>query len=949
MNNVSMRDGIFQNIQSKLKFLFAFLFVFMILAIPNVASAATPANIVNINVPTKILVNQLDSGDVTVSKFEIDNTTTSDIAITNINATSTTGWDFATNTNDLTFDQKKILLNMDNMKLQKGDNVSNIEIKKGMSKDLTPTIKMPMFSRSFNEDAFNLTLTYNLLKPVYKIVYDTNGGLPVPPSITASAGDTITLPKDPEVIKSGKVLDGWQTDEMVYGASCLRGDIVLPDSIPETANGTITFKADWMPKPPTQITFDTNGATESCLPMQVPYNSKEKITLPTVTKEGYKFIGWKSSTLNDENLYTSQYEVPLGHTGIITMTAQWAKVVKVSFNGNGSVETFEPIIVTPEGERNISLGTPTKSGFTFGGWECSLDSKLYKNTYTVPQNANTDITMTAKWSRDVTVSFNGNGSVESYDSISVTSYTDRTITLPLNNPTKTGYEFIGWTSSLDSKTYNGTYTVPRNANTSNITMTAKWSRNVTVKFNTGGYGTFNDVNITSPINRTVTLPTPTRDGYNFKGWDCSLDGQNYTGTYKVPQDASQSTITMTANWELSYYKVCTVQYDTNGGKEVYGNDVIYNTDSRYVTLPTPTRSGYKFLGWTTNSSSDNGKKFQGGERYYVYSYPDPLVFTAQWEVEKKVLIMRNFCIPTIAVGGSYYPVGSTMYLNNLNFDLFRDIIGNSQIKYWRCEETGETVTNALTIPTNPTYEEYHYTAVWDKPITVTFDPGEGEPTSSKTVYVGEKFSVPRAPKEHRDAIFVAWADEKNSFTNPGEVYKYKCLQFPGAGEPATYRFNGRWNHKASCQMDYIWLASTGYENDLVRYYEGETVTLPSSHCGVGIQYWRHENSNTKFANGGGTYVIPKNPPMTICLCPVYNAKNTYKWNFNGNGTASRSESHYAGERFSPPQPKRTGYTFKGWKVAELNNVIWNATVWKNKLQTDGTRTFTCTAVWQKNK
>lgn len=89
----------------------------------------------------------------------------------------------------------------------------------------------------------------------------------------------------------------------------------------------------------------------------------------------------------------------------------------------------------------------------------------------------------------------------------------------------------------------------------------------------------------------VTLPNPTREGYDFVGWTgegISTPTKNLT----VPGD-SKGDLTYTANWKLVCY---TITLDAYGD----GQDVIipYTVTSDPITLPTPTRMGYMFLGWT---------------------------------------------------------------------------------------------------------------------------------------------------------------------------------------------------------------------------------------------------------------------------------------------------------------------------------------------------------------
>ena len=98
-----------------------------------------------------------------------------------------------------------------------------------------------------------------------------------------------------------------------------------------------------------------------------------------------------------------------------------------------------------------------------------------------------------------------------------------------------------------------------------------------------------------PIQYTVEseaflLPTPVRTGYIFLGWT----GEGITEpqkTMEIPQ-GSTGDRTYTANWQVIEY---TVTLDASGGDPL---DPITYTVETPVILPTPTSTGYTFLGWT---------------------------------------------------------------------------------------------------------------------------------------------------------------------------------------------------------------------------------------------------------------------------------------------------------------------------------------------------------------
>ena len=90
-----------------------------------------------------------------------------------------------------------------------------------------------------------------------------------------------------------------------------------------------------------------------------------------------------------------------------------------------------------------------------------------------------------------------------------------------------------------------------------------------------------------------TLPTPTRSGYKFKGW---YSNQALTASVTATSKVSASVTKLYAKWA----ECRSVAFETNGGGSVSSRT--YVIGESFGSLPTPTRSGYKFLGWYSNSA-----------------------------------------------------------------------------------------------------------------------------------------------------------------------------------------------------------------------------------------------------------------------------------------------------------------------------------------------------------
>ena len=119
-----------------------------------------------------------------------------------------------------------------------------------------------------------------------------------------------------------------------------------------------------------------------------------------------------------------------------------------------------------------------------------------------------------------------------------------------------------------------------------------------------------------------TLPTPTKAGYNFLGWFDALQGGN-----KVENtDIVTASHTLYANWKIKKY---TVTLDVNGGDTLTPDTIEVEHNGTYGALPTPTKTGYTFLGWF--DSATNGNKIESTTPIIA---PKNHVLYANWEVVK---------------------------------------------------------------------------------------------------------------------------------------------------------------------------------------------------------------------------------------------------------------------------------------------------------------------------
>ena len=144
----------------------------------------------------------------------------------------------------------------------------------------------------------------------------------------------------------------------------------------------------------------------------------------------------------------------------------------ITYNANGG--NGAPSNQIKKHGENITLSSvkPTKTGYTFTGWNTSSNGSgtSYSSGGTYSNNSN--VTLYAQWKVNTyTITYNANGGNGAPSN--QTKKHGENITLSSVKPTKTGYTFTGWNTSSNgsgtSYSSGGTY-----SNNSNVTLYAQW-------------------------------------------------------------------------------------------------------------------------------------------------------------------------------------------------------------------------------------------------------------------------------------------------------------------------------------------------------------------------------------------------------------------------------------------------------------------------------------------
>jgi uncharacterized repeat protein (TIGR02543 family) len=457
-------------------------------------------------------------------------------------------------------------------------------------KDDDPAVNFP-----FTHGASSNFTLYAIWINSYTITFDPRGGNSVSP-ITVLIGASTAAPTPP--IRDTYTFNGWWTE--VSGGT----QVVFP----YTPSENITLRAQWLPNF-FSVVFDSQGGS---VLNSIQLSTNSLIDTPTASiRSGYRLLGWSLDKAG--SLINFPYNPNNAPTQLFAI---WQLItnVTVTFESNGGVGSMVSQVANTSS--TLSVNTYTRSGFSFTGWNTSvngsgtayLDSATYDfsadlTLYAIwianavapsisvqPQSATQISGQSATFSVSATASDGGELSYQWYlGGLTISGATSSTLIINNVSSGNAGDYTVVITNSKNSSLATQTSSVATltvTERTYSVIYTAPDKEGGSVPVDSGGPYTFNT---------TITLPgntgSLTRGSYVFAGWRTSSDpslrvsGSDFTVT---------SDVTFIAVWTEIYQ----LSFNRNGGAGTM-NDI----DGPSVTIPanTFTKSGYTFSSWNTQS------------------------------------------------------------------------------------------------------------------------------------------------------------------------------------------------------------------------------------------------------------------------------------------------------------------------------------------------------------
>lgn len=405
--------------------------------------------------------------------------------------------------------------------------------------------------------------------------------------------------------------------------------------------------------------------------------------------------------------------------------------------------------------KTITKGTSSQSFSVswFGDFTTAPTSNPTNYTSTVTLS----LTIPALASYNVTFNANGGSGAPGTQK----KYYGKNLTLSSTKPTRTGYTFVRWNTNTSNTgtAYNPGATYTGNAA---LTLYAIWKVNTwTVTFNAnGGSGAPAAQTKTYGVNLTLSSTKPTRTGYNFVRWNTNTSN---TGTAYNPGStySANAAVTLYAIWQLQTW---TVSYNANGGEGAPANQTKTYGQNLTLSATKPTRTGYDFKRWNTNTS-DTGTAYDPSA---TYTGNAALALYAIW-------IPHTYSVTYDANGGTGAPDAQTKTQDvTLTLSSTIPTRDGHDFKGWNTASDGSGTTYAAggNYTGNTALKLYAMWQIWT--YTVSYDANTGTsapPAQTKTW--GTPLTLTDITPIKNDYQFVKWntrADGSGVSYDPNDVY-----------------------------------------------------------------------------------------------------------------------------------------------------------------------------------
>ena len=422
-----------------------------------------------------------------------------------------------------------------------------------------------------------------------------------------------------------------------------------------TDDCTIELKVNWVNT--YAITYNKN-TTESVsgMPSNQTKIKDQSITLSSnsPTRSGYSFSGWNTKADGSGTNYSGGTSYTTNAD--LTLYAKWTNVTyTISYNKNtsDSVSNIPGNQTKTYGQTiTLSSNTPTRTGYTFNGWNTKADGTGTSYAKGGSYSANESATLYVVWKANTyTISYNANGGSGQPGNQTKTHGVN--LTLSSTVPTRTHYTFNGWNTKADGTGTNYAKGATYTAN-AGVTLYAKWL-------------------LCNRWQLVGDLTPYAKQRWEFYrnctkvsgGWIyTSNQGNDGSGTYIGPDSSLDNPAYV--DWQTYLNQI----YNSNGYKSTKDNYYYINSDGYMI-------SGWQYINgnwYYFNNDIDFNAKDRGGMMMHdrnIGGEDDYKTVYGLWDKNKKVhLNSHGVCDKTgdkacknmwLRTGYIYENIGGTWY------------------------------------------------------------------------------------------------------------------------------------------------------------------------------------------------------------------------------------------------------------------------------------------------
>lgn len=577
----------------------------------------------------------------------------------------------------------------------------------GVSYDIGTNVKNIISAPINDAEISDIEVNVEVDKIKYSASFDLNGASVAnadcyPTTVTYNGVVSICKP-----FRTGYTFGGW---EVTKGKAT-----VTDDTLKITKEADVAVKAKWTPIEYNVVYNNKNLNTSTCV-----YDKKCNLDFSVIEIPNGKVLSKVEATVGGNKVELGSQVLNLIDTPTATTGASSVAAVavfenikyNVNFDLNGALlQGNNSYPVSAELGESLSFAAPTRTGYTFNGWEVTKGQATVTNTSLV-LTKNADVAVKAKWTpikyklvynnvtyanctfdqsctlsamkaanypegktfkhwtyndevlgdvvynlsttaKDITIApvyenikyninYNYNGGI--IQNANLVSYDIETSTITLNRPSKVGYNFNRWIiqSTGNKATINGDV-ISVNRATGPIFVTADFIPvEFEVSYNVDGVTTFVDSHKCDYESCELTDQVPEKSGFIFAGWINEDSGYVYESGSTVQIDTT-SDVELTAKWSnKDSYKI---KYHLDGGTFAADANTKFFAGEA-ATLTTPSKVGYTFKGWVTDSTLVSENYISSvptgvTSDFNVYAKYDAKTYTITFNVEEYLGIQHS--------------------------------------------------------------------------------------------------------------------------------------------------------------------------------------------------------------------------------------------------------------------------------------------------------------------